>query len=67
MDGVADQEVMSVCHEWWMRRRFDEAEEDRRLWEDFDRTRPADEPDVTVEEPEITLEQREATPAAAER
>jgi hypothetical protein len=67
MSPVADQEVMGMCHEWWMRRRFHEAEEASGLWDDFERTRPADEPDVTVEEPEITLEQREATPAAAER
>ena len=67
MGRVADQEVIGMCHEWWMRRRSEEADEGRALWEDFERTRPAGEPEVTVEEPEITLERREATPAATER
>jgi len=56
-----------MCHEWWMRRRFEEAEEGRGLWEDFERTRPVGEPEVTVEEPEVTLEEREAVRAPAER
>jgi hypothetical protein len=56
-----------MCHESWMRRRFEDVEEGRRLWEDFERTRPVGEPEVSVEEPEVTLEEREAAPAPAER
>jgi hypothetical protein len=56
-----------MCHEWWTRRRFEEAEEGRRLWEDFERTPPVDEPEVTVDEPEVTLQEREAAPVRAER
>jgi hypothetical protein len=61
------EEVLSMCHEWWMRRRGDETEENRRLWDEFERMRPVSEPDVTVEEPEVTLEERARTPTAAER
>jgi hypothetical protein len=56
-----------MCHERWMRRRVDQAEDDRRLWEELERTRPVTEPDVTVEEPESTLEERAWTPTPAER
>jgi hypothetical protein len=47
-----------MCHEFWTLRRRDEAEEARRLWENFDRNRPAEEPDRPAEEPPVTLEQR---------
>jgi hypothetical protein len=56
-----------MCHEWGMRRQFEEAEEGRRLWQDFEPTRPVGEPEVSVEEPEVTLEEREAARAPAER
>jgi hypothetical protein len=55
-----------MCHERWMRRRSEEAEEGRRLWEEFERTWPVAEPDVRTEEPEVTLE-RDVAPAPAER
>jgi hypothetical protein len=61
------QEVLSMCHEWWMRRRVDETEENRRLWGEFEHVRPVTEPDVTVEDPKVTLEERASTPTAAER
>jgi hypothetical protein len=54
-----------MCEEWWMGRRAREAEEARRLWEEFERTRPISEPE-RVGERNVTLEEREATPAAAE-
>jgi hypothetical protein len=54
-----------MCEEWWMWRRRLEAEEGRRLWDEFERTRPVGEPERT-DEREVTLEEREATPTAAE-
>jgi hypothetical protein len=59
------QEVLGMCEDWWMWRRHREAEEARRLWDEFDRTQPVSEPE-RVDEREVTLEQREATPTAAE-
>jgi hypothetical protein len=56
-----------MCHERWMRRRVDEAEQGRRLWDEFERAAPVAEPEVTVEEPEVTLDEREETPTPAER
>jgi hypothetical protein len=58
------QEVLSMCEEWWMRRRRREAEEDHRLWDEFERTRPVSEPD-RPDEREVTLEERDETPTAA--
>jgi hypothetical protein len=56
-----------MCNERWIRRRRDEAEEGRRLWDDFERTRPLTERDVAVDEPEVTLDESERTPTPAER
>ncbi len=53
-----------MCEEWWMWRRRREAEEAYRLWDEFERTRPASEPERT-DEREDTLEKREETPTAA--
>jgi len=36
-----------VCEEWWFRRRAEEAEASRRMWEEFERTRPLSDPEVT--------------------
>jgi hypothetical protein len=52
-----------MCEEWWMWRRRREAEEDRRLWDEFERTRPVSEPE-RPDEREVTLEDREETPTA---
>jgi hypothetical protein len=57
----------SMCHEWWMSRQLDEAEEGRRLCDEFERTRPLTEPEVALDEPEVTLDEREGTPTPAER
>jgi len=54
---------VGMCEDWWMWRRDREAEEARRLWDDFERTRPVSEPERT-DEREVTLEEREETPAA---
>lgn len=56
-----------MCHERWLRRRSEEREASRRLWDEFDQTRPLSEPEVTEPEPEITLEEVEPTPLAADR
>jgi hypothetical protein len=58
------QEVLSMCEEWWMWRRWREAEEDRRLWDEFERTRPVSEPE-RADEREVTLEEGEETPTGA--
>jgi hypothetical protein len=55
-----------MCEEWWMWCRRREAEETRRLWDEFERMRPVSEPE-RVDECEVTLEEREATPTVAER
>jgi len=52
-----------MCEGWYLRRRA-EADESRRLWEDFERTRRVSEPERPVQEPEVTLEDREREPAA---
>jgi hypothetical protein len=56
-----------MCHESWLRRRREEREASRQLWDDFERTRPLSDPEVTDEQPEVTLEKREPTPLAAEQ
>jgi hypothetical protein len=54
-----------MCHEWWRQRRLEEREASRQMWDEFERTRPLSEPEVTEEQPEITLEQEAAPPLAA--
>jgi hypothetical protein len=56
-----------MCEEWLMWHRRREAEEGRWLWDEFERTRPVSEPEVTADEPEVTLEEREAPPTPVER
>src|SRR5947209_1389906 len=54
-----------MCHEWWLRRRDEEREASRRMWDEFDRTQPLSEAEVTAEEAELRLEQQAPTPLAA--
>ena len=54
-----------MCEEWWFRRRAEEAEASRRMWEEFERTRPLSDPEVTEEEPAVTSEKPEPTRLAA--
>ena len=56
-----------MCHDWWLKRRFEEGETSRELWDEFERTRPLTEPEQTEKETEVTLERREPTPLARER
>ena len=55
-----------MCHEWWLRRRFDEGEVSRQLWDEFDHSRPLSDAWVADEQREVTLEKREPTPVAAQ-
>jgi hypothetical protein len=55
-----------MCHEWWLRRRFDEREASRELWDEFEQTQPLNDPEAPDEEAEVTLERPEATPVVAE-
>ena len=56
-----------MCHDWWLKRRFEEGQASRELWDEFERTRPLTEPESTTEETEVTFERREPTPQSAER
>jgi hypothetical protein len=68
-DGVIINEStaggFAMCEEWWFRRRAQEAEASRRMWDEFERTRPLSDPEVTEEQPEVTLEKPETVPLAA--
>jgi hypothetical protein len=57
-----------MCHEslWWRRRR-EEREASRDLWDDFEQTRPLSDHDPADEEAEVTLEKREPKPVSADR
>jgi hypothetical protein len=55
----------AMCNEWWYQRRAKEREASRRMWEEFDRTRPLTDPEVTEEEPEVILEKPETERLAA--
>ncbi len=50
-----------MCHEWWFKRRYEEDEASRRMWDEFERTRPLSDPEETEEEPEVTLEKPHIT------
>jgi hypothetical protein len=54
-----------VCHEWWFKRRAEEDEASRRMWDEFERTRPLSDPEVPEEEPEVTLEKPQTTRLAS--
>jgi uncharacterized protein YndB with AHSA1/START domain len=49
----------AVCHQSWFHRRDEEREASRRMWEEFDRTRPLSDPKLPEEEQDIVLEQPE--------
>jgi hypothetical protein len=52
-----------MCHESWFHRRDEDREASRRMWEEFERTRPLSDPE-TAEEREVILEEPE-TPRLA--
>jgi hypothetical protein len=56
-----------MCHEsWWWRRRYEEREASRELWDEFERTRPLSDPEPADDESEITLERSDTDRLAAE-
>ena len=55
-----------MCHERRLRRRCEEREASRQLWDEFEHPRSLSHPHVTDEQPELTLEKHEPTPLAAE-
>jgi len=56
----------AVCNEWWFQRRAEEREANRRLWEEFERTSPLSDPELTEEQPEVLRERPETAPIAAD-
>jgi hypothetical protein len=57
-----------MCHEsWWWRRRYEEREASRELWDEFEQTRPLSDSKPADEESEITLERSDTDQVAAER
>ena len=48
-----------MCHESWFHRRDEKREASRRMWEEFDRTRPLSDPELPEEEREVILEEPE--------
>lgn len=57
-----------MCHEsWWWRQRYEEREESRKLWDEFEQTRPLSDSDAADEEPEVTLERPDPRRVATER
>ena len=51
-----------MCHERWLfKRRAKDEEASRRMWDEFERTRPLSDREVTEQEPEVTLEHPETT------
>ena len=47
---------LPVCHESWFHRRDEDREASRRMWEEFERTRPVSDSGLTEEEREVILE-----------
>jgi hypothetical protein len=62
-----DSSGVAMCHDWWLRRRAAGGEASRRLWGEFEQTRPLSDPDVRDGEDEVTLQKPEPTPVAAQR
>jgi hypothetical protein len=62
-----DHRRFRMCHERWLRGRFEEREASRQMWEEFDQTTPLSEPQTPEEDKEVRLEEREPTPLATER
>lgn len=53
-----------MCHESWFHRRDEEREASRRMWDEFERTRPLSDPQLSEAEREVVLEEPE-TPSLA--
>jgi hypothetical protein len=62
--GYHPRRCPRMCEEFWMRRWVAEADESRRLWEEFDRTRRVRSSAPGMDEEELELEQPEPAPVA---
>jgi hypothetical protein len=56
-----------MCHEWWHRRMHDERDASRELWDDFEQTRPLNDPEPGREDTEITLKHSDTEPVATQQ
>jgi hypothetical protein len=56
-----------MCHEWWQWRAYEEREASRKLWAEFERTRPLSDPEPANDDAEVTLEAPASEPAGAGR
>jgi hypothetical protein len=56
-----------MCHERWMRRREQEAQEAREVWLDFERTTPIADREPDVEKPEPTTAEAPEEAVTADR
>jgi hypothetical protein len=57
-----------MCHSKWLRRRDEERDASRELWDEFEQTRPLSDPEpADDEEPEVALEHPDSRPVATER
>lgn len=61
------EEVSSMCHERWLRRRERDADQAREVWLDFERTAPVDDPEPAEERPEPTTAAAREEVLTAER
>jgi hypothetical protein len=57
---------LAMCHDWWFKRRAEEAEASRRMWDEFERTRPLSDHKETEDKPEVTLDKPETATLAAD-
>ena len=53
-----------MCHDWWYQRKLEEREASRRLWDEFEQTRPLSDVETSDEDADVVLEKREQTPLA---
>ena len=57
-----------MCHEyWWRRRAEEERAASRRMWDEFERTRPLSDPHLDDDEAEVTLEEQDPAPLGTQR
>lgn len=56
-----------MCHDWWQWRACEEREMSRKMWDEFERTRPLCDPEPADDEAEVTLQSPATEPAGPER
>ena len=67
MQVQLEEEVSSMCHEHYLKRRRQDAEESRELWQDFERTQPVTDPEPPAEVTETERAQAREEVATPER